>query len=119
MSQQAGRKVPQVGVPQQDYIFTTVEPSDAVGNAAAHAMIFGNPLGSKTVIAGNFTYIGECGRPGATVADPVWRITRQETLAGGAEIKHAFIPAAGNVPAKYAGFDHAFADYAAITNWAY
>jgi hypothetical protein len=114
MAQQVGRKMPQVGIPQQDYSPVSAEPTDAVGNAGAHSMIFGNPLGSKTVTVGDIAYIGECGRPGAATADPVWRMSRLEKLADGTELKHAYVPAAGAVPAKYGGFDHVFDDYATL-----
>ena len=99
----------------------TLEPTDNLGNAAIHVMTFGNPLGSRTLVVGNYTYFGECGKPGAATSDAVWRVTRQENVGGAGTdfpVMHAYVPASGSTPAKYAGFDHVFDNYAAL-NYAY
>ena len=118
MSQLVGRKLPQSQIPSEDFIPVSAENTDHYGNAALYAMIFGSGNKSHQIVAGNIVYVGEAA-PGSLETEAKWRVTKQEDLSAGAGtnivVTHAYVPAAGAVPAKYSGFDHIFNNYATLT----
>ena len=119
MSQIVGRKLPQASIPAENFTAVAVEKTDHLGNAAMQTMIFGSGNRSRQITVGNTTYIGEAA-PGSLYTEPKWRITRLVINVPGPgidadiETTHAYVPAAGAVPARYSGFEHIFNNYATL-----
>ena len=93
-----------------------VEAYDHVPNYGLAVVNYVGALKTRVIAASaTITYVGET-QPGAAEADPHWRIQRiTDDGAGNKSIDWAMKPADAVNPDRYATFEHAWTDRAALT----
>jgi len=120
MSQIVGRVLPKKtnnSVPaSNEYLPVTVLPYDDQRNAALAVASMPLPMTQRVDdVGGGVTYIGVCNPSVADVDSPVWLISRVTVAGSETAIEHAYIPAAGSDPARYATAEHVWTDRLTLT----